>query len=154
MEMNIFCAEGRVPMWNESIKTYNADDEQRCVVRTSISQKYFGKKDENGYYPEQIISLTLFGKTAKNFASTVKAGDRISIQGEYRAEPYTDKDGNKKVSTYIKVDKFNKTHEQKAATTAQSSHGGSEDSGFAPSNYNYGFGGTTSSATSIPDFPF
>lgn len=108
MELNNFTAEGRVVQWNEAIKVYNLEDDKKCVVRTSLSQKYNGPKTPEGYYPDQTVPIVLFGKTAQNFAKTVVPGDYVSITAEFRYKPYTDKEGNTRREPVFEVYKFNK----------------------------------------------
>lgn len=101
MSVNTAIVQGRVPFDNE---LKNGDDEKRAFVMFSVSSKRNFKKQDEEYYPEDLISCKAFGKTAIFISKYFPKGSDIIVEGEIRrGDDYT-KDGvEQKGQMYLHV---------------------------------------------------
>jgi single-strand DNA-binding protein len=53
-----------------------------------------------------FFDCVVFGVSAENFGKYVKKGTSVFLNGEVRIDPYTDKDGNKRISVKIYVNRW------------------------------------------------
>lgn len=69
------------------------------VLRFTVAVGRRAKRDETDF-----IECVAFRNTAEFIARYFKKGSAIIVFGQLRVEPYTDKEGNKRVSTRVTVD--------------------------------------------------
>lgn len=76
-------------------------------------------KNQNGEYETDFIDCVIFGKQAETMAQYTKKGDLIGVEGSIQKRAYEDKDGNKKYSTEIMVEKITFLQTNKKSETTQ-----------------------------------
>jgi single-strand DNA-binding protein len=80
-----------------------SNGEASCSSSIAVSRKW---KDKNsGEQKEQTtwVPLSFYGKTAELFCKYCTKGSQVRITGEFSVRKYTDKDGNEKQITEVKV---------------------------------------------------
>lgn len=85
---------------------YLANGDASCNASIAVSRKW--KDKSTGEQKEQTtwVPLSLYGKTAELLGQYGKKGGQIRVNGEFSVRKYTDKDGNEKQITEIKVQDF------------------------------------------------
>lgn len=75
-------------------------------------------KNQNGEYETDFIDCVVFGKQAETMAQYTKKGDLIGVEGSIQKRTYEDKEGNKRYTTEIMVEKitFLQTNKKSEAT--------------------------------------
>jgi single-strand DNA-binding protein len=63
-------------------------------------------KNQNGEYETDFIDCVIFGKQAETMAQYTKKGDLIGAEGSIQKRTYEDKEGNKRYTTEIMVEKI------------------------------------------------
>ena len=94
------------------LKIYNGTAVAKCtiaVARPTIK----GKDAETDFF-----NVTAFGNTAEFFNNWLSKGSRVIIEGRLQTNSYTDKDGNKRTSTDIIIDKLEFADSKKKAATS------------------------------------
>ena len=61
-------------------------------------------KNDNGEYESDFINCIVFGKLAETISTYVSKGDLIGVEGALRTRNYTDKDGNNRYATEVRLD--------------------------------------------------
>lgn len=104
--LNSVFLQGRIPTWDNSIRTFYLDDDKKASVITTISVKN-NQKNDQGYNLQDNFTIKLFGKTAQNFAKFVTPGSNVVVtRGSLvpGGKKYTDGQGNEKISeVYVNV---------------------------------------------------
>lgn len=77
-----------------------------CSASIAVSKRW--KDKASGETKEQTtwVPLSMFGKTAELFGQYAKKGTQVRVTGEFSVRKYTDKEGNEKTATEIKVQDF------------------------------------------------
>lgn len=77
-----------------------------CSASIAVSRRW--KDKASGETKEQTtwVPLSMFGKTAELFGQYAKKGSQVRVNGEFSVRKYTDKEGNEKTATEIKVQDF------------------------------------------------
>lgn len=77
-----------------------------CSASIAVSRRW--KDKSSGETKEQTtwVPLSMFGKTAELFGQYAKKGSQVRVNGEFSVRKYTDKEGNEKTATEIKVQDF------------------------------------------------
>ena len=97
-------------------------------VRYTQSEKAVGNftlainrrfKNQNGEYETDFIDCVVFGKQAETMAQYTKKGDLIGVEGSIQKRAYEDKEGNKRYSTEIMVEKITFIQTNKKSETEQ-----------------------------------
>ena len=85
---------------------YLPNGDAACNASIAVSKRW--KDKTSGEMKEQTtwVPLSMFGKTAELFCQYAKKGSQIRVNGEFSVRKYTDKDGNEKTSTEIRVQDF------------------------------------------------
>ena len=109
--MNIVHLSGNIvgnTATNEKLYVYRqATDNKKSVVNFFLSvQRPYAKKDENGYYPSDLIPMTAFGSNADFINKYFIPGSAIIVEGRVAIDPGQEKeDGTRYPSRlYILVD--------------------------------------------------
>ena len=76
-------------------------------------------KNQNGEYETDFIDCVIFGKQAETMAQYTKKGDLIGVEGSIQKRAYEDKEGNKRYSTEIMVEKITFLQTNKKSETTQ-----------------------------------
>ena len=79
---------------NEKLYVYRQGTEtKKSVVNFFLSvQRPFAKKDENGYYPSDLIPMTAFGNNADFINKYFGPGSAIIVEGRIAIDPGQDKE--------------------------------------------------------------
>lgn len=85
---------------------------ETTVLKNSIAVDR-GIKDKEGNKITDFINITAFGKNAVNIDNFFSKGNLIAVEGRLQIENYTDKDGNKRQSHTVVVDRFDFCGEKK-----------------------------------------
>lgn len=81
---------------------YTQGVEPLAIVRFGIAvNRRFSKEGEQNV---DFINCVAFGKTGEFTSKYFKKGQQILISGRLSVNPYTDKDGNKRISTEVVVE--------------------------------------------------
>lgn len=77
-----------------------------CSFSIAVAKKW--KDKQSGETKEQTtwVPCSVFGKTAELLGKYGKKGGQLRVNGEFSVRKYTDKDGNEKTQTEIKVQDF------------------------------------------------
>lgn len=82
---------------------YSQGAQGTAVARYSLAVNRSYKKD--GEPDADFINIVAFGKSAEFAGKYFKKGQLVAVEGELRINSYTDKDGNKRWSTDVLVNK-------------------------------------------------
>lgn len=96
-----------------------------AVLRFSIAVRN-SLKNENGEYGAYFFNCIAWGKTAELISTHFTKGKRILIDGELISGNYEDKQGVRRYTTEIKVDKFDFVD----AASKDNNISGIQDTGF------------------------
>lgn len=81
---------------------YTQSNEPLAIVRFGIAVNRRFKRE--GEAEADFINCVAFGKTGEFTSKYFKKGQQILISGRLSVNPYTDKDGNKRISTEVVVE--------------------------------------------------
>lgn len=98
--MNKVILQGRLTKDPEVRYTQGA--EPLAIVRFGIAVNRRFKRE--GEAEADFINCVAFGKTGEFTSKYFKKGQQILISGRLSVNPYTDKDGNKRISTEVVVE--------------------------------------------------
>ena len=76
------------------------------IARNSLAVRRDFKNKQTGDYDTDWIPLTAFSKTAETLMQYTSKGSKILIVGKLQTNNYTDKNGNKRTSYDVIVDRF------------------------------------------------
>jgi single-strand DNA-binding protein len=84
---------------------YSQNGVAYCNFTIAVTEKY---KKENGDIVEStaFVKCTAYRHLAETIAKYCKKGDRILVEGKLATNAWVDKNGNKRVDLYVKIDKF------------------------------------------------
>jgi len=78
-----------------------------ALAKTSIAINHYKKKGDGEWEQEtSFINLTAFAHAAEKLTERAKKGQRITVWGEFRCVPYTNKDGERRSTPEISVQGF------------------------------------------------
>lgn len=85
---------GKVAAFDDAIKYYPNEDENKCLLMLTVNvQKPFKKKDEQ-YYPTFLKTFKVFGRAAKAAGDVIQKNMDIVAEGYLDLDDdYTDKNG-------------------------------------------------------------
>jgi single-strand DNA-binding protein len=78
----------------------------RAPVRISISTRVSWKDKESGEWKDKTTwhdKVEIWGRSGEYAMSNLHQGDMVYVDGELTKDSYEDKDGNKRVSYYVKA---------------------------------------------------
>lgn len=90
--MNVVCLVGRLIADPELRQT--SQGTTVCSFTISV-QRPNGKKDENGFYPSDLIRCVAWRTTGEFVSKYFHKGSMIGLNGSIQVNRYTDKNGNK-----------------------------------------------------------
>ena len=76
------------------------------IAKNSLAVRRDFKNKQTGEYDTDWIPLTAFSKTAETLMQYTRKGSKILIVGKLQTNNYTDKEGNKRTSYDVIVDRF------------------------------------------------
>ena len=76
------------------------------IAKNSLADRRDFKNKQTGDYDTDWIPLTAFSKTAETLMQYTSKGSKILIVGKLQTNNYTDKNGNKRTSYDVIVDRF------------------------------------------------
>ena len=76
------------------------------IAKNSLAVRRDFKNKQTGDYDTDWIPLTAFSKTAETLIQYTSKGSKILIVGKLQTNNYTDKNGNKRTSYDVIVDRF------------------------------------------------
>ena len=76
------------------------------IAKNSLAVRRDYKNKQTGDYDTDWIPLTAFSKTAETLMQYTSKGSKILIVGKLQTNNYTDKNGNKRTSYDVIVDRF------------------------------------------------
>ena len=76
------------------------------IAKNSLAVRRDFKNKQTGDYDTDWIPLTAFSKTAETLMQYTSKGSKILIVGKLQTNNYTDKNGNKRTSYDVIVDRF------------------------------------------------
>ena len=76
------------------------------IAKNSLAVRRDFKNKQTGEYDTDWIPLTAFSKTAETLMQYTGKGSKILIVGKLQTNNYTDKNGNKRTSYDVIVDRF------------------------------------------------
>ena len=76
------------------------------IAKNSLAVRRDFKNKQTGDYDTDWIPLTAFSKTAETLMQYTNKGSKILIVGKLQTNNYTDKNGNKRTSYDVIVDRF------------------------------------------------
>ena len=123
------------------------------IAKNSLAVRRDFKNKQTGEYDTDWIPLTAFSKTAETLMQYTSKGSKILIVGKLQTNNYTDKNGNKRTSYDVIVDRFeclDSRNDNQQQTQQQNS------SPFANTDFNSNDPFKTNNATDIDnsDLPF
>ena len=123
------------------------------IAKNSLAVRRDFKNKQTGDYDTDWIPLTAFSKTAETLMQYTSKGSKILIVGKLQTNNYTDKNGNKRTSYDVIVDRFeflDSRNDNQQQTQQQN------NSPFANTDFNSNDPFETNNATDIDnsDLPF
>lgn len=76
------------------------------IAKNSLAVRRDFKNKQTGDYDTDWIPLTAFSKTAETLMQYTSKGSKVLIVGKLQTNNYTDKNGNKRTSYDVIVDRF------------------------------------------------
>ena len=129
------------------------------IAKNSLAVRRDFKNKQTGDYDTDWIPLTAFSKTAETLMQYTSKGSKVLVIGKLQTNNYTDKDGNKRTSYDVIIDRFefldSKGDNQGSQGNAQQKQSKQYDDPFlntSPGNNNP-FEGNTTTVTDA-DLPF
>lgn len=97
---NVVILTGRIGQDPELKKTKN--DQKQVMFSLAVNEDY---KDQNGNEVKQVnwVPCVIYGALAESFSKWKKKGDLVTVQGSLTVREGTDKDGNKRIYTNVRV---------------------------------------------------
>src|SRR5699024_11965997 len=92
------------------------------IAKNSLAVRRDFKNKQTGDYDTDWIPLTAFSKTAETLMQYTSKGSKILIVGKLQTNNYTDKNGNKRTSYDVIVDRFEFLDRDRKSTRLNSSH--------------------------------
>ena len=123
------------------------------IAKNSLAVRRDFKNKQTGEYDTDWIPLTAFSKTAETLMQYTSKGSKILIVGKLQTNNYTDKNGNKRTSYDVIVDRF-EFLDSKGDNQQQTQQ--QNNSPFANTDFNSNDPFETNNATEIgdDDLPF
>ena len=123
------------------------------IAKNSLAVRRDFKNKQTGDYDTDWIPLTAFSKTAETLMQYTSKGSKILIVGKLQTNNYTDKNGNKRTSYDVIVDRF-EFLDSRSDNQQQSQQ--QNNSPFANVDFNSNDPFETNNATAIDnsDLPF
>ena len=123
------------------------------IAKNSLAVRRDFKNKQTGDYDTDWIPLTAFSKTAETLMQYTSKGSKILIVGKLQTNNYTDKNGNKRTSYDVIVDRF-EFLDSKGGNQQQSQQ--QNNNPFANADFNNNDPFETNNATDIDnsDLPF
>ena len=90
--LDVTVERGRIPNFENAIYYKEGEGDKKSFASFKLALST-GIKDENGYYKERIITAKAWGPTADFLNKYYKAGDLITVEGNYIDEQDYEKDG-------------------------------------------------------------
>ena len=118
------------------------------IAKNSLAVRRDFKNKQTGDYDTDWIPLTAFSKTAETLMQYTSKGSKILVIGKLQTNNYTDKNGNKRTSYDVIVDRFeflDSRNDNQQQTQQQN------NSPFANTNFNSNDPFETNNATDIED---
>lgn len=84
MAINQIVVQGRIPNFEKALKIFNEGDDKKAVLNGSISVRRNFKKQDEDYYPEDLLDFKAFGAQANFINKYFELGSNIILQGEVR----------------------------------------------------------------------
>jgi len=124
------------------------------IAKNSLAVRRDYKNKQTGDYDTDWIPLTAFSKTAETLAQYTGKGSKILVIGKLQTNNYTDKQGNKRTSYDVIVDRFEFLDSR--SDNQQQSQSKKDENPFANVNFNSNDPFETNDATDIDnsDLPF
>ena len=76
------------------------------IAKNSLAVRRDFKNKQTGEYDTDWIPLTAFSKTAETLMEYTSKGSKILVIGKLQTNNYTDKEGNKRTSYDVIIDRF------------------------------------------------
>ena len=76
------------------------------IAKNSLAVRRDFKNKQTGDYDTDWIPLTAFSKTAETLMEYTSKGSKILVIGKLQTNNYTDKEGNKRTSYDVIIDRF------------------------------------------------
>ena len=76
------------------------------IAKNSLAVRRDFKNKQTGDYDTDWIPLTAFSKTAETLMQHTSKGSKILVIGKLQTNNYTDKEGNKRTSYDVIIDRF------------------------------------------------
>ena len=76
------------------------------IAKNSLAVRRDFKNKQTGDYDTDWIPLTAFSKTAETLMQYTSKGSKILVIGKLQTNNYTDKEGNKRTSYDVIIDRF------------------------------------------------
>ena len=108
--MNVVCITGRLSQDVTVRQTANG----KPVANFSVAVQR-STKNENGQYEADFFNVTCFNSTAEFAEKYLSKGIKCEISGRIQNDSWTDKDGNKRISTVIYANNIGFAESKKAA---------------------------------------
>lgn len=93
MALNTLTVQGRIPNFEKALKIFNEGDDKKAVLNGSVSVRRNFKKQDEDYYPEDLLDFKAFGAQANFINKYFELGSNIILQGELRRNENYEKDG-------------------------------------------------------------
>ena len=97
--MNTYVGVGRLI---KDIELKNVNNKSVATFTIAITRPY---KNADGEYETDFINCKSWGQVAEKIKEYCNKGDMIGVKGSIRNDVYQDKDGNKKSSIYVNVER-------------------------------------------------
>ena len=107
------------------------------MAKARAATKRRVKKDGEWQDADSWFSLVAFGREADKMADRGKKGGLCFISGEVYSEEWTDKDGNKRTTLEVKVDRFGSLEKREPR---EGGYGGGQSGGFGGGSGGSGYG--------------
>tara|TARA_R110002020_G_scaffold454811_2_gene670780 strand:+ start:1527 stop:1964 length:438 start_codon:yes stop_codon:yes gene_type:complete len=124
------------------------------MAKARAATKRRVKKDGEWQDADSWFSLVAFGREADKMADRGKKGGLCFISGEVYSEEWTDKDGNKRTTLEVKVDRFGSLEKREPR---EGGYGGGQSGGFGGGSGGSGYGSQKPAGRNVrqdDDVPF
>ncbi len=157
--MNVVCLVGRLIAEPELRQTPQGTPV--CQFTISV-QRANARKDENGFYPSDLIRCVAWRTTGEFVQRYFHKGSNIGVNGSIQVNQYTDRDSGKKLSSfevvanniYFVEGKNSSSNSQGAVSYSQPAPRAAENN-FPASSFSTGdLDGFSTIATDDGDLPF
>ena len=108
--MNVICIPGRLSQ--DVTVRYTANGKPVANFSVAVQRS---TKNENGQYEADFFNVTCFNSTAEFAEKYLTKGVKIEISGRIQNDSWTDKEGNKRISTVIYANNIGFAESKKAA---------------------------------------